>query len=697
MPKIPSPIPKLLKSRFSSLKDLRTIEVLGISDMQSLEPIALCMKASSMTLKSVAFSLSPSLARKARKPPSAGPPMGTAIEILDDEDDDITLPDGMLPGENAAPVVNEADIMKERAVQESILAKIFCLEPISAEDTQVNRKLKSAASKLRTKEDHGSEFLRRMQGLIKAMSSTTLDKANSKKFLDDVDKAVKQYTQTGSKSSKSGTKKASKAPKPNKKISPYSISTATSNSPTLKPGKVSYNYGDPFDIDSALLPELQSFTNGTGLNGSAGGFLHSSSSSQYPHLVPAASSLGTVIQGDPYGASHHPYPPGFANIASMGTVFPSASSANGIPPFPSYAAPPKVPGIYAPGSGGIVPSNKSKYPSHKSIFGPGKSNAAKELMQQLEQWPDSSSESEEPDPSSGSSAVHEFSSAEATQKDAIDDMGVDMDHPSVVDSDSERSDEGSVASETEQNSESQTSLLESFASTSKSTDNNRRTVLKNNEGKASVRGSGLLVRSSKRKILSKVDRSKKVDSTEQTMQDYLRKTHGFRIERLALYLTPLKPSVLGRALDFSHLQHLTLLSVGGQGALWVLMLKIHTESAPLTLKTVLTDDVSMAFLKCIGQVPGLEGLYMLRRNSKDSDCTTNKSAATLDEIRTMALRKHMPTLKKLSLQNNEDASWDLDERCLRLLSAKGAALTELAFSVDIASYVSVSPHFTRFG
>ena len=84
-------------------------------------------------------------------------------------------------------------------------------------------------------------------------------------------------------------------------------------------------------------------------------------------------------------------------------------------------------------------------------------------------------------------------------------------------------------------------------------------------------------------------------SSEEVIQEYVRLHHGIPLEKLSIYLIPVKPSTLFRAIDFSALKSITLLNVGPQRALWAALAKLQ-KWYPLQLKSIYVDNVTPSFL-----------------------------------------------------------------------------------------------------
>ncbi|KAK0742193.1 hypothetical protein B0T21DRAFT_306662 [Apiosordaria backusii] len=177
-----------------------------------------------------------------------------------------------------------------------------------------------------------------------------------------------------------------------------------------------------------------------------------------------------------------------------------------------------------------------------------------------------------------------------------------------------------------------------------------------------------------------------VDSIElknQQMNDYLRTTRGLALQTLAIYLIPVKASVLYRAIDLRVLSRLTLLNVGPQAPIWAQMAKLNKE-APLPLRKIFTDNVTPAFLTFVHELEEVEELFMLERDFKyKPESFAPRTPTTIEQIRRSVLKKHMSTLKYLMIKNLADSSWDLNEKTVLLLCRKGRALEELSACMSI--------------
>jgi hypothetical protein len=180
------------------------------------------------------------------------------------------------------------------------------------------------------------------------------------------------------------------------------------------------------------------------------------------------------------------------------------------------------------------------------------------------------------------------------------------------------------------------------------------------------------------------------DSTR-NMRDYLRETRGVALESLSIYLIPVKASVLSRAVDLRTLRRLTLLNVGVQAPIWSLLHKENKE-APLPLRKIFTDNVSLVFLNLVSSLPEVHELFLLEReNNAKPESFAPKTQTTIDQIRRLALKKHLPHLRRLMIKNLSGTAWDLNEKAILLLCRQGRKLEELACNMSIRAMVCL--HF----
>ncbi|KAI9764925.1 MAG: hypothetical protein M1840_007950 [Geoglossum simile] len=172
-------------------------------------------------------------------------------------------------------------------------------------------------------------------------------------------------------------------------------------------------------------------------------------------------------------------------------------------------------------------------------------------------------------------------------------------------------------------------------------------------------------------------------SDDQSVKDYIRSTRKIPLRSLSLYLIPIRPSVLDRALDLTTLHRITFLNVGPQAAFWTLMSNTNKKT-PLQLKKIYTDNVTTEFLSFISQIDGLTEIFMLERTSKSKvESLAPKTTVVIEDIRKSVLRKHATTLKKLMIKNENDYSWDVNRKSAQILTKKARNMTELAVCVDL--------------
>ena len=176
------------------------------------------------------------------------------------------------------------------------------------------------------------------------------------------------------------------------------------------------------------------------------------------------------------------------------------------------------------------------------------------------------------------------------------------------------------------------------------------------------------------------------ESTEgqgQHITEYLRATRGLALQSLSVYLIPVRPSVLSRAIDFRVLRRITLLNVGPQAPIWAHLHKENKES-PLPLRKIFTDNVSQVFLTFVSTLEELHEFFILERDAKyKPESFAPKTNTNIDQIRRLVLKKHMPTLKRLMIKNMSDTAWDVNEKAVLLICRRGKELQELACNMGI--------------
>ena len=733
------------RRRFGNFHDLRALHITAIDSLDCLDQIRLCLAQSSKTVRLLSLSLSHSLVKKARKMPSNSQPGPPAVDPMDD-DEGVTEPTTPETNIQAPAAPNDADIKKERKEQESTLARVFGFEKPAIEDKKLDRSLKAAAKsvKLTPTESGQIEKLKRQLSLI--MKSPALNELDA----CDAQEIVKTLRERLDKVTLSKASKATSKPKPAKKVvtkKPKQTGTAWMSTPpypmppeiahwdSLPPLPPVGSTGDPLPkTPNTYLPYTSSmhkngpavsdadlfnslFGSGNNAIGDVPGssqFLPSSSSQasnlNYNTTNPKPSS------GFSFGipkASHSSQPPQFGNNA-----FPSSYSGSvSHSPYDVYYH-------YTPQAlmQKLLQNHLKKYQhasnqtawyqkyanvAHQNNGKPTSQTSTPEDLAGINSDSDTSSSLDELEKTNDITPPNlpEQTNGILNQESGPD-IDVDMEHPDIA-GESDGNDAGSEASGMSQDegdegvdvaSKNGVALPDAVdpllkenvppsnevTSTNDISMDSRKTTSTNafdgagEEAKSSIFGNNVSI----------------ARPPEDIMQEYIRKTHGFSVEELSLYLVPLKPSVLAKALNLSCLRRVEFYSVGPQGAFWTMLEKLVEQGSESALRVIHTDDVSTAFVRCISKLNSLQQLHLMRRSTKEFDSTTSKAPATIDEIRKLALLKHLATLESLSIVNNEDDKWDLNGKCLHLLAAKGKKLRELACSMDTHNFVSLQPlHF----
>ncbi|KAI1073761.1 hypothetical protein F5B20DRAFT_565986 [Whalleya microplaca] len=178
----------------------------------------------------------------------------------------------------------------------------------------------------------------------------------------------------------------------------------------------------------------------------------------------------------------------------------------------------------------------------------------------------------------------------------------------------------------------------------------------------------------------------KQEQRRANVNEYTRSTRGIALHSLSLHLIPIRPSVLGKALDLHTLKRITLLNVGEQRKFWALMMR-ENSLKPLPLRKVFTDDVCLPFLQLVSELSCVQEVFMLQRSSKyKPESFAANPGTTIEQIRKFVLRKHLPTLRRLMIKNNADKSWDVDDKTIQLICRRGKALEELAVAMGMRAF-----------
>lgn len=663
VPKPPQPTnPLNAPATFSGFKVLSSLAVLDMDTLDHVPELAQCILSSACTLKSLELSISEVMALRARKP---GVPQESDTESdpdLDENDNPWAAPPPLPPPPAATtlgplPPSSEADIRKERLAQENLLARIFGLENLNAEAQKMDKETETIAVK--PKEDAQRAFLKDlktvMSKLIIATSSQNGSTFKPQKALDMVEKAAEKYLNATDKAESNSSKTTGKGMGHGGKKTSMKKAVPLSNKlgpMPLPPGVVASSSGSAdvlinFDFDSFLEPL----------------------SKDYPYSETDYKAKLTKP----------PLPP--VNPMAVPPKIPKQSSHSG-----------KHPGNTMSHWTGPFNVEVPKATTHGISKGKGK------LVETAEPAISSKTPDENEDDSDGPGLFDTpTDSVKANTRlqgepDGTDD--IDIEHPDEITldegDDQEMDDSSSVQPETKARVEPR---MEEPAQSPSSPKLTNGTIVSEHVSQKKVDDRPDPAVGPSTSVTNRQIADTAPMSTDQAMQDYVRSVHGLPLENLALYLIPVKPSVLSRAVDLTILKSITLLNVGPQGGFWSVMAKKHVET-PLRLRYIHTDNVTPSFLSCISSLSGLTELYMLERSSKSKvESMAPSTVVGIEDIRQQALTKHIRTLKKLMIKNENDNghTWDLNGKTTRLITTKGHNLTELAISLDSRNSVSDIP------
>ena len=638
---------------FSGFNNLSNLSVLGINNLDCLTEVAECLKASSASLKLLALSLSPDLSRKAHKPSIIIPTVNDPSDTEADEDEDTwDAPPNptTATGTFSPPQANEADVRKEKLAQEAVLARIFDLQMVSEKGKKVDKYLAMSAP---GPDILNSTFTRDIDIILKKLVDYTdpspgKDRIKENKLaLEEMQRAAVDYLRIRSimfqKKEPSAVHKAYKEHIESKAKGPedYSSSTSLSNQ--------TYNklFGDKYEhLVTAAALGLEANTS------------LPSDAYMSPYVLSPNQTSKPPMNFPPHAHKSHSSI-GFVSTKDMNDVYTKMTGNNlDDPLFLSIQEPIGTP-----------PSKSStKKSMTPKIVDPVKEMDLVDSEDNVEQRP-------------------LFHKIEASREDEVAPMDVDMEHPDE--------------DVTEAN-EDQEIMPEVFMPEIVMPEVVRPEVIgpEVDETESSTRISKRARREvsgyaspSNSEILQRIHRiGKGRERQDQAMHQYILATHGLHIEELSLHLIPLKASILARALDLSVLRRITLLSVGSQDGFWCMLTKWQQScSAPIRFESIHTDNVSPALLGFLETFEGLEELFLFERARKsEAEALSPKTCVIGASIRKQALRKHLKTLKRLSIINEEDDTWDADARMVRLLAGRGGGLLELKINISVKDYVRLS-------
>ncbi|KKZ62455.1 hypothetical protein EMCG_03118 [[Emmonsia] crescens] len=636
-------------SRFSSLKSLA---VLDMDTLEYVPEIAECISSSSTTLKTLKLSFSETLALKARKK--------TVVDVSDtdtaqDDDDGGFINDPLLPSPAPPPPVmsqslfgntsssNDADVRLERAAQEKALARIFGLE----KETAVQKKLEKVADRAiwyadkeiqsalkSSKHDVDRIFVESLAAVVRGLTQSKgayVGSPKGIKALEKIEKAVATYLEK--KETADGYRKEKKKP-----------FTSQKHSHKVPPVP---NQGTLFGV-----PAPKSALN----------FDEGSSPLQYPGMVypPPPSQLPpsnkNIFSYPP--KSSYPLGPSYSPHGSMH----KSNAMHPAKPAPSWK----------PTGKDYVDYSPSTSDTGESTFKTFQNNGQNEVPQQ---------------------PTSILKPAEKKFEDELHDM-VDIEHPDDINS--EDGDDQEFIDPTESSAEDEAPVPFSgnepngSQANGLSSDPEVHTSGSSRKGKQPIRGSDSWLTSAP--ISGKHPDTGTNDDTEDAIQAYIRLHHGIPVESLSIYLIPVRPSVLCRAINLSSLKHLCLLNVGAQRPFWAMLSKLH-KTTPLQLTSVHTDNVTPSFLVFVNSLSYLEELFMVERSNRSKvESFAPKTQVVIEDIQKQVLIKHAKHLKRLMIRNDDDSSWALNRESVALIGKHGSALKELVVALTSPNFHLLMQH-----
>lgn len=653
---------------FSGFRHLCSLTLLGLSNLDCLGEICDCLKSSSTTLRSLTLSLSSELARKARQPSVSNPQADDATETDPEGDDEDEMNDAQLPnGTTSGQPVNEADIRKEKLAQEAILPRIFDLQGVAAEGKRLEKNFgRPIASRTGLLNSKAISIPGGFQTLLRVILNMTLGDINpnpaGREALETMQKAAADFLVAHPLKTK---KSVAEVDKP---------ATNSSANKTIPKASKLFEQGFLFGNPTEKVEVINS-------GGPSKDWIPNAPNEGWAPNDTATELLSGLKGKTGFGAGGPyipPFDPGYplplptstsstqpSIFANQGTLTPTWGSSKS---------------TYTPEG-----ANKPEYAAINFDWNMVKSlnqTIAESQLDKIQNFDnykgpydfDSEEESEPVKGPSFASKAQVFPAAELGAQDQEDTMDIDMEHP----------DENTIEVGPDQEIIAEAEEKETLPR------KRARFAVGESSSESSVKepdGVGTDISTEKKNVVA--DDVIEVKSPDEEMRDYIRATHGLQLEELSLYLIPLRASILARALDLNVLRRLTLLSVGSQDSFWLLLTKLQRHSTHISFDSIHTDHVSPAFLEFLRMFEGLQELFMLERSTKNEpDSGLPKANVNITSIRKIALNKHIRTLQRLLIKNENDETWDLDAKTIRFLSSRGGGLTELAISLNMKHYVS---------
>ena len=729
---------------FSGFRYLTSLALMGLSNLECLHEISGCIKASSATLKALTVSVSPELARKARKPIVMNPELDEGSDTELDEDDTIDdppLPSG--PTASSAPPLDEADVRKERLAQDGILARLFDLQNVATEGKKIEKQVSLAEARDKLKVNSKvaeSKFhemvkkvfqLREVQDMDPASQETRLEYYKTVRHIADL--FITDHKE------KYGSKHQKKPLITSPQKAGVNLEAPTSSTPNAQPSGLAHtSYIHPTWANATLKSTSQS-NEGSPSKDKPASFWplpKPGPSSSGPSLNPfspisgySGKSKASKMLASTYDAAQALTEGQYAQLIKNIT----SKKLQQVKEGKSQTSLPKVPNSEPWLSSDILNMVEDEIQSQPHLYAqlmehkdfpkllmsgqlpaslPASSKLGSGLQESMKlQAPDDSSidsdwqgflnSTYQPEPGLGESTKkakikeedvkksiagkkfsafatqmyspsyvgqgkqQNFFAANPENGSPDDNMDIDMEHPDVECQDlGEDQETDSTGEEVEvATPRKRMKVAAPSADTLENT-----------------------VDSSKESLVNTNVPSVEPVSYDDAIHAYIRAAHGLQLTVFNLELIPLKASIVARALDLSVLQRVTLLDVGPQDAFWTLLARLQSPTAVIALKSIHTDSVSFPFLRFLGTYQGLEELYLHERGSK-TDPYDSATCPIVSDIRKLALKGHVSTIKCLMIRNERNDTWDIDWRTLQFLAHRGTALRELAINLTMKTYV----------
>lgn len=673
VPKLPVSRPVEQVSSFSGFKSLKSLCALDMDTLEYIPEIAECVRNSLETLKTLELSLSDSFARRAREKPRVD---GSDGATSDDASSVDTQPLGT--GDEGAPAGGNPEQVRQwyKSRQEAILSRIFAPKSpkldAKAIESAVNEVVIRAETEAQNELDRDTddmtndaedrEFVKMMRTIFREVRSKQEPSSKGSKAIEKIERAATKYLE--------GKARPVHEPKskPKNKAPLIKIKTPKPPPPSSwqMPPQASGNYKS-YSVHEDVLLEYFGF-----------------SKAAWDQMT--AQTKNQYVQNyfkDTHGVGYQPYPmppPPPGKSTGYNKVY--------------YANPNSVPGYVPPSKYIVIPPKKVKKPPAQKLKYGSDSDEQGKTPNPIK--PAGTETTLEKDPPSGAAKKDEDLSEDSDLQypSGDEDEGPDQEFDTENEGSGDEDKTPNVEMEEMQLGINGVLEQSGFLEENEALEGGD-TPVTINKGKQAVRDppNGYLTPPKR----ASPEAAAIPEKQEDPVSRYLRISHGLPIERLAIYLIPVKPATLLQHFDAYALKNITLLNVGSQRRIWATMTKLQHQS-PLPLTGIYTDNVTPALLTFIESLKAgqLEDLFLLERYLRKKgrvpqlqDC--DKTTVEIDAIRKQILKKHMKGFKRLMIRNDDTETWAINNITMRLIAREGVKLRELAVQCDTVSFVSISP------